>query len=69
MTEREKQLLLAWVVNEQSRLDSEYVERLQRVRYRESDITDFIEILLLIQRRSDFADFSRCMLRLLHLDI
>lgn len=67
MTEREKELLLAWVVNEQQRLDLEYSERLQRVRYRESDITDFIEIMLLLQRRSDFADFSACMLRLLNM--
>lgn len=67
MTEREKELLLSWVVNEQQRIDLEYSERLQRVRYRESDITDFIEILLLTQRRSDFADFSACMLRLLNM--
>lgn len=67
MTEREKQLLLSWIVNEQQRLDSEYVERLQRVRYRESDITDFVEILLLKQRCIDFSDFSRCLFHLLNM--
>lgn len=67
MTQSEKELLLSWLANEKLRLDTEYLENLQRIRFRRSDITDFFEILIIQQRREDFDEFSKCLLRLLRL--
>lgn len=69
MKASEKEILLSWIVNEKLRLDNEYVESLQRVRFRKSDITDFIEMILLLQRIEDFNEFSANMIHLLNLDI
>lgn len=69
MKASEKEILLSWVVNEKLRLDNEYVESLQRVRFRKSDITDFIEMILLLQRIEDFNEFSANMIHLLNLDL
>lgn len=69
MKASEKEILLSWVINEKLRLDNEYVESLQRVRFRKSDITDFIEMILLLQRIEDFNEFSANMIHLLNLDI
>lgn len=65
MKASEKELLLSWVVSEKLRLDNEYVDSLQRVRFRKSDITDFIEMILLLQRIEDFNEFSANMIHLL----
>lgn len=67
MTEKEKELLLAWVVNEQFRLDQELNELRNRVRFRRIDISDNVEMILLQQRIADFEEFSRVLFRLLHL--
>lgn len=67
MTEKEKTLLLSWVVNEQQRLDQEYLDTLQRIRFRKSDTVDYVEMLILSQRMQDFEEFARNMLRLLNL--
>lgn len=67
MTEKEKELLLAWVVNEQFRLDQELNELRNRVRFRRIDISDNVEMMLLQQRIADFEEFSRVLFRLLHL--
>ena len=67
MTEKEKTLLLSWVVNEQERLDQEYIDTLQRIRFRKSDTVDYVEMLILSQRMQDFEEFARNMLRLLNL--
>lgn len=69
MKASEKEILLSWVVNEKLRLDNEYIESLQRVRFRKSDITDFIEMILLLQRIEDFNEFSANMIHLLNLDL
>lgn len=69
MKHTEKDLLLSWVTSEKLRLDSEYIQLLQRVRFRKSDITDFFELILLLQRIEDFDDFANNMIRILNLDI
>lgn len=68
MTEKEKELILAWIVNEQLRLDQELSELRQRVRFRKIDVTDNFEMILLQQRAADFEEFARVLLRLLRLD-
>ena len=54
MTEKEKELLLAWIVNEQLRLDQELSEFRQRVRFRRIDVSDNFEMILLQQNPSKF---------------
>lgn len=67
MTEKEKELLLAWIVNEDFRLDNELQELQQRVRFRKFGIEDTLELLLLKQRREDFTEFALIVMRLLRL--
>lgn len=67
MTEKEKELLLAWVTNEQLRLDQELIDLKNRIRFRRIDITDNIEMIILQQRISDFEEFSKMLFRLLNL--
>ena len=66
MTEKEKELLLSWIVNEQLRLDDELLQLRQRVRFRKIDISDNIEMILLQQRIADFEEFARVLMRLLN---
>lgn len=67
MTEKEKELLLAWVTNEQLRLDQELIDLKNRIRFRRIDIIDNIEMIILQQRISDFEEFSKMLFRLLNL--
>lgn len=67
MTEKEKELLLAWVTNEQLRLDQELIDLKNRIRFRRIDITDNIEMIILQQRIADFEEFSKMLFRLLNL--
>lgn len=67
MTEKEKELLLAWVTNEQLRLDQELIDLKNRIRFRRIDITDNIEMIILQQRISDFEEFAKMLFRLLNL--
>lgn len=67
MTEKEKELLLAWIVNEQLRLDQELNELRNRIRFRRIDISDNVEMMLLQQRLQDFEEFASVLMRLLHL--
>lgn len=68
MTEQERVLLLAWITNEQFRLDDQFHELRNRVRFRQIDISDNVEMMLLQQRIADFDEFSRVVLRLLHME-
>lgn len=67
MTEKEKELLLSWIVNESLRLDDDLVELRNRVRFRRVDVSDCVELALMLQRVEDFREFSVIVLRLLHL--
>lgn len=68
MTEQERVLLSAWITNEQFRLDDQFHELRNRVRFRQIDISDNVEMMLLQQRIADFDEFSKVVLRLLHMD-
>jgi hypothetical protein len=45
MTERERELLSAWLVNEDLRLEGDLIEAKNRIRYRRSDISDLYDLL------------------------
>lgn len=68
MTEKEKQLLLSWIINETSRLEDQLVEIRARIRFRRIDLSDNVEMILLQQRLDDFREFTSILLRLLHLE-
>lgn len=68
MSEKERELLKAWLLNEDIRIDSEIAELKSRLRYRKIDIVDCIELALLINRYEDFKQFSNVVNRLLHLE-
>lgn len=68
MTEKERELLLSWILNETARLEDELNEIRARVRFRRIDISDNIEMILLQQRLNDFREFSKILLRLFHLE-
>lgn len=67
MTEKEQELLKAWLLNEDIRIDQEIAELKSRLRYRKIDIVDCIELALLINRYQDFKQFSSVVERLLNL--
>lgn len=67
VTEKERELLKAWLLNEDIRIDSEIMELKSRLRYRQIDIVDCIELALLINRYQDFKQFSNVVERLLNL--
>lgn len=67
MKESEKELLLAYFVNEDARLEAEYIELRNRVRFRKIDISDNVEMMLLQQRIADFQEFALVVMRLLKL--
>lgn len=68
MRKKERELLLAWLVNEDARLDAQLVELRNRVRFRHITIEDNLEMILLQQRVEDFRDFALTLIRLLNLD-
>lgn len=64
----EKELLWAWITNEQIRIENELTELRNRIRFRRIDISDCIELMLTLQRYEDFKDFALVLIRLLNLD-
>lgn len=68
MRQSEKELLLAYLVNEESRLEAEVIELRNRIRFRHVDINDCVEMQLALQRLDDFREFGLTVFRLLNLD-
>lgn len=67
LTEKERELLKSWLLNEDLRIDNEIIEMKSRLRYRKIDIVDCIELALLINRYQDFKQFASVVERLLNL--
>lgn len=65
----EKEIFCAYIINQRNRYDIELQEQQRRIRYRNIDVTDLIEFLLLRERANAFEEFARTALNLLHLDI
>lgn len=68
MKQSEKDLLWAWIINEQIRLENDLTEIRNRVRFRRIDVSDNVEMMLTLQRLEDFRDFALVVIRLLNLD-
>lgn len=67
MTERERELLLSYIVAEDFRIDDELRELTARLRTRRVGIEDCFELALALQRRESFDTFALVVLRLLKL--
>ena len=61
-------MLLAYLDSEDWRIENELTELRNRIRFRKIDIVDVVELLLIMQRKDDFAEFSRNVIYLLHLE-
>lgn len=67
MTQKEKDLLLAYLVGTELRIENEITELRNRIRYRHIDSVDLIEGLALYHRLEDFQEFALTVIRLLNL--
>jgi hypothetical protein len=68
MRQEEIEKLLAYIVNEESRLECEVIELQNRLRFRRISVNDCFELALTLQRLDDFRDFALIVIRLLNLD-
>ena len=68
MTEKEKELIMSYIIHTEYRLDDEIRELQQRIRFRKIGTEDVIELLLTQQRKDDFTEFALTVLRLLNLE-
>ncbi|MBR5363329.1 MAG: hypothetical protein IK134_08410 [Oscillospiraceae bacterium] len=68
MKQKEIEILLAWFINEEFRLEDQMHELRQRIRFRRITLEDNIEMILLQQRIDDFQEFRLNCVRLLNLD-
>lgn len=60
-----KQLFLAYMYNQMSRLEQEVQEQTSRVRYRRVDTVDCLELIIAIERLNTFKEFASNALTLL----
>lgn len=69
MRKTEKEIFIAYIMNQRDRYESELNEMQRRIRYRNIDVDDLVEFMLLRERANAFDEFARTALTLLHLDI
>ena len=67
MRQSEIELLMAYIVNEESRLENDVIELTNRIRFRRVDITDCVELIVAINRLDNFREFALIVIRLLRL--
>ena len=67
MRQSEKELLWAFIVNEEMRLEDDVQQLRQRLRLRHIDYAYCIELCLALQRLDDFREFALIVIRLLNL--
>lgn len=67
MTKQEITLLKSYLVNEDLRIAQEISDLKSKLRYRKIDVTDCIELSLLLTRYEDFKHFEMIISRLLKL--
>lgn len=65
----EKEIFCAYILNQRNRYEIELQEQQRRIRYRNIDVNDLIEFLLLRERANAFEEFAKTTMNLLHLDI
>lgn len=68
MTQREKDLLWSWLINEELRLAQSVHDLTAALRTRPVSYEDCLYLAYLKQRHADFKDFRTIVIRLLDLD-
>jgi len=63
----QKEILMTYIVNNRDRLQEDVRELQQRVRYRDVDAVDCLELSLAIERLTAFEDFSRSVMEIMKL--
>lgn len=67
MTEREKERLLAYLVNKMIRLDNDVIDRRNAMFRHEDYVTYYFELATALIRQRAFREFSEDVLEILHL--
>ncbi len=65
----EKEVILAYIESQRIRFTNEIHDLQQRIRYREIDVVDLTEYMLLIERANSFEEFATNVISILHLNI
>ncbi len=65
----QKEILMTYLVNNRDRLQEDVRELQQRVRYRDVDAVDCLELSLAIERLNSFEDFSRSVMAIMRLSV
>ncbi len=65
----QKEILMTYIVNNRDRLQEDVIELQQRIRYRDVDAVDCLELSLAIERLSAFDDFSRSVMAIMRLSV
>jgi len=65
----QKEILMTYIVNNRDRLQEDVRELQQRVRYRDVDAVDCLELSLAIERLTAFEDFSRSVMAIMKLSV
>ncbi len=65
----QKEILMTYIINNRDRLQEDVRELQQRVRYREVDAVDCLELSLAIERMNAFEDFSRSVIEIMRLSV
>lgn len=67
MRQTEVELLLAYLINQETRLENDVRQLQNNIRFRHININDCVELALALQRLDDFREFGLIVLRLLRL--
>ncbi len=68
MRQTEIELIMAYIVNEEQRLENDVIELRNRIRFRHFDVNDCVEMQLALNRLDNFREFALTVIRLLNLD-
>lgn len=63
----QKEILMTYIINSRDRLQEDVRQLQQRVRYRNVDAVDCLELSLAIERMNAFEDFSRSVMEIMKL--
>lgn len=65
MRQSEIELLMAYIVNEEQRLENDLIELRNRIRFRHFDVNDCVEMQLALNRLDNFREFALIVIRFL----
>lgn len=66
---KQKEIFMAYINNNRDKLQEDVRKLQQRLRYREADAVDCLELSLAIERLNVFEDFSRSAMAILNLSV